>query len=741
MKTTYYICLFLLGCLCFPGFAQAQTIHISPGFSSGTGFDGVTFCVLKQPDDKLLIGGEYNHYNGTATNGLCRINPNGSIDSSFHFNDWTGTDDYPSVLSLAMQADGKIVVGGSFTVWDGYPRSGIVRLHSDGTVDTTFNPGTGFVSNYYGIVWPYALEIQDDGKTLVLGSFSDYNGTARNSIARLNSDGTLDTAYDPGVNLVPINGAGPVRLFSSALQPDGKLITVGLISEFNGIPLDGLVRLNADGTLDAGFTAAFDLEMNPDLNIGGPLLQAVELQADGKVLVGGKFTGINGEPHVSIVRLLGSGAIDDTFNPSPDFSWAPSAGPGQVNVFDIQDDGKIVVGGAFDHYDGLPQTNLIRLFPDGSTDYGFGLNEMFDNNDVPRIVGAVNLTNSNLLIVGIFSSVQNDPVNRVALLDVCGSFSVTDVTTCEEYLWDANSTTYPASGNYFAQLPNANGCDSILVLQLTIPVALDAPEICIVGLDSLTNENRIVWEKPLSLSIDSFYVYRETNVSDVYDLIGATDYDAVGVFVDVDSDPSVQAYRYKIGALDTCGRETELSTVPHKTIHLTINQGIGTTWNLIWTSYEGITVPTYNIYRGTSTGNMTLLTSVSGGMTTYSDLNAPDSVYYQVEFMNPNDCDPSKAINYNTSRSNISSNNPLALATAQLPAFNLFPNPAESQLTVELPVAAGTITIYSAIGAVVTTQKISNQQEILSIGHLAPGVYTMTVDSGNGTITQRFVKR
>jgi hypothetical protein len=323
----------------------------------------------------------------------------------------------------------------------------------------------------------------------------------------------------------------------------------------------------------------------------------------------------------------------------------------------------------------------------------------------------------------------------------CGSFSVNSEDACGTYHWDASNTTYWESGRYIEQLPASDGCDSITILHLTIAPAFSGEQpICIVGLDSLTNRNLIVWEKVPDPRIDAFRILRETVVAGVYEEIGVTTPNAPGIFIDTVADPAVQPYRYKVGVLDTCGIES-VGYAWHQTIHLMINPGIDNAWNLIWTPYQGIDVPTYDIYRGTSAGNMTLLTSVSGNVSTFTDLNAPDSVYYQIGFVNPNDCDPAKAVDYSESRSNTATNQLLGTGPDIALAFDLYPNPAEDHIEINLPVNTGTITIYSAIGAVVAQQHIDSGHETMMIGHLSAGAYTITVDSGNGSSTKRLFKR
>ena len=182
------------------------------------------------------------------------------------------------VYSVALQADGKILVGGNFTTLGGQTRNYLGRLSADGTVDTSFNPGTGS--------YVYSVALQPDGKILVGGSFTTLGGQTRNRIGRLNSDGTLDTSFDPGAS---------ASVCSLALQADGKILVGGYFTTLGGQTRNYLGRLNSDGTVDTRF--------NPGASSG---VFSVALQADGKILVGGYFTTLGGQTRNRIGRLNGT---------------------------------------------------------------------------------------------------------------------------------------------------------------------------------------------------------------------------------------------------------------------------------------------------------------------------------------------------------------------------------------------------------------------------------------------------
>jgi hypothetical protein len=260
-------------------------------------------------------------------------------------------------------------------------------------------------------------------------------------------------------------------------------------------------------------------------------------------------------------------------------------------------------------------------------------------------------------------------------------------------------------------------------------------------MDSLTNENRIVWEKPLTLGIDSFYVYKETNVSDVYTKIGATAYNDLAVFLDQNSNPAVQAYRYKLTVLDTCGTETPLSDF-HKTIHLTINAGVGGAWNLIWSHYEGLTFGSYNIYRGTDPSNISLLTTIQSNLNSYTDLTPPvGPVYYQIEIVNPNSCDPTKVINYSVSKSNIVNNGVNGINALASTSVLVYPNPTSRDVTLEITaeLIGKDYFLTDNTGRIILNGQFRALKETINLEQIATGVYFIKIDD-NANLMYKIVK-
>jgi uncharacterized delta-60 repeat protein/gliding motility-associated-like protein len=297
-------------------------------------FDDYVLSVILQPDGKILVGGNFTTFNGTAQNRIARLNSDGTLDTSFNI----GTGFNELVRVIALQPDGKILVGGNFTAFNGTTQNGLVRLNSDGTLDTSFSLGTGF---NYGVG---SITLQPDGKILVGGSFLAFNGTTQNRITRLNSDGTLDTSFNIGTG---VNG---YYVRSIALQPDGKILVGGLFKDFNGTAQNSITRLNSDGTLDTSF--------NTGTGLDGAVFSII-LQPDGRILVGGSFWTFSSTTQNGIVRLNPDGTLDTCFNTGLGFHGGDYAS--WVYSIVLQPDSKILVGGLFTKYNGTTQSRIARL--------------------------------------------------------------------------------------------------------------------------------------------------------------------------------------------------------------------------------------------------------------------------------------------------------------------------------------------------------------------------------------------
>ncbi len=416
-------------------------------------------AILLQSDGKILIGGSFTGLrpNGATTtvlrNRLARLNTDGTVDAAYDPNANN------MVITLALQTDGRLLVGGPFTTFtpngakDYTLRKYAARLNTDGTVDATFNLDLSELNGNRVDSWL----VLPDGKILVGGNFVSLQpvGSATRAplahFARLNANGSLDAAFVPG-----IGGTTAVTINTLVLQGDGKVVAAGSfgglggttttnIARFNpeGTPdttftttlgsdgpinavlvrpgttsvipqSKGLAWLNADGTLRANFAPGTDSRINGTVDV-------FAVQSDGGLIVGGTFTTATGIPGPNLVRFAPNGAIDTNFGPGPN---------GAVEAIAVQADGKIIVGGTFTTISSTERSYIARLNRDGSLDTGFN----------PTANGRINAvviqSDGNILIGGTFTTLNPNATTT----------TTTTTTTSTPNAGNSTNTTTAASG-------------------------------------------------------------------------------------------------------------------------------------------------------------------------------------------------------------------------------------------------------------------------------------------------------
>ncbi len=284
-----------------------------------------------------------------------------------------------------------------------------------------------------------------------------------------------------------------------------------------------------------------------------------------------------------------------------------------------------------------------------------------------------------------------------------------------------------------------SNCDSIVCLVLMIRPIDEAVPICLVSVDT-NNRNIVIWEKPDVNYISTFKIYREANDADNYVLIKTLPYDSLATYVDVTSNASQKAYRYKLGAMTIYGYETNLSPY-HQTIHLTINKGIGNKWNLIWTPYEGLEYTSYSIYRGTSKSNMQKITDISANFTSYTD-EVVGTVYYQIEINLPYSCNPQGIMSlksgddnrYYSTKSNIVCNDETTIVDAvNNIEVKIWPNPAKDYVDIlwEENAMVNQVLVLDMYGKTIYSQQVNDRNARLDISSLANGMYVIQLKNNH----------
>lgn len=474
---------------------QAQVPgSLDTSFTAKAGFNtGLVSNIVPLPNGKFLVSGYFQQFNQRATTGLAILNPDGSVDPTFNVPD--GPASSPS--AIAVQADGKILVGGVFLSFNGSPVPGVVRLNPDGSVDSSFAPNIPSDSSVLELVVqsdgkillatgnttlyrllsgggldpvfnngaPMAVSVGEmfalpNGQILVAGAFPDTPAGATHEIRRFQANGIRDTSF-----AAVTNGS----IVSFFVQPDGQYFIAGTFTTVNNIIRRGLARLNSNGSLDTNLNSpltgsnwvvndaarAIDgsyyvvgklltastgtakiLRLNSDGSFFSNLSSLPEptppsefylkisVQSDQKVVLGGNFTIVNGLSRAAgILRLTNTGIIDTTFNPV-----GGAQTTGNVQALVVQSDAKIVFGGQFNTTSGQFFSRLSRLTLDGQIDptftqgAGFQLTSTLDPPPTPSIYEIGTQTNGGIVVAGNFTSYNG--VNRSGFLRLNDSGNV-----------------------------------------------------------------------------------------------------------------------------------------------------------------------------------------------------------------------------------------------------------------------------------------------------------------------------
>ena len=359
----------LLGAVALPQLLS-QNALAGPGGIDPTFYAYVSSQVKAlavQPDGRVLLGGSFGAVNGVSRYGLARLYSDGSLDAGFlpsGSSTVSGT-----VNAMALQSDGRIVIGGAFSYFNGITRYGIARLNSNGAVDGSFAPTNSSLT-------VNAVAVQSDNKVIIGGV---------NFLYRLNSDGTFDSTF--------INLAATFTIYAIAVQSDGKIVIGGSFTSYNGTSRNNLARLNADGTLDGLFLNGLTGANNA--------VRCLQMQGDGKILLGGDFSSVNNTQRNRVARLNSSGALDTGF------ATGPVSG-GSVYALAQQSDNSILIGGNFtcstyvspiQYY----SYNVARLYADGTMNTSFSCSNYLFNTTYALALQ----TDGRVVVGGNFSNFGN----------------------------------------------------------------------------------------------------------------------------------------------------------------------------------------------------------------------------------------------------------------------------------------------------------------------------------------------
>lgn len=389
-------------------FKADGTIDTNFAKTTYNGFGINTYLTITiQADDKILVGGEFDGGN------IMRLNSNGTVDETFKTNIGTGATDGTNssvVNSIVIQPDGKILVSGAFQKFNGASRVRIVRLNSNGTVDNSFTTGEGADGPITSV------GIQSTGKIIIGGVFTKYDGNARPGFARLNDDGSIDAAFNPN-SFAAGHGAITGIL---VLPSTDKLIVTGAFQTYGGQARNQIVKINADGSLDTGFTSP--------LTFGTQVYALTFYDAD-NIMVGGSFTA----PQNGIAKIkIADGTNDAAFKP---YNIAISSSG--VRAIAVNNDGKVFIGGDFIKANGTERNFVARLLANGNLEGGRGVDG--------TVYGIAAVGSGKQMIVGEFAGVKGVGRTRMAVIDANGNLDTS---------FDPGAGT---NGTIFSVAKDANG--------------------------------------------------------------------------------------------------------------------------------------------------------------------------------------------------------------------------------------------------------------------------------------------
>ncbi|MCL4179182.1 MAG: hypothetical protein KJ072_15750 [Verrucomicrobia bacterium] len=396
------------------GWACAQDGVFDASFDVGLGPDGTIEALAVQRDGKILVGGSFSNFAGFPRLCLARLNDTGAVDFGFACEPGpNGT-----IYKLHPSSDGKVIVLGEFTEIGGEPRLGIARLNADGSADPTFD-GSEQPVNSYGLSWPLLIKtvIQPDGKLLLAGFFQSVRGLSVSGVARLNADGSVDTSFQP------FPGTTYSQASDLVLQPDGKMIIVGEFARSPDDPERNLLRLNPDGSEDYTFSA-------PEGLSGGRLA----LQENGDLILTSSST----------IRRL---SVDGIWNSDEDLVVYPYF----YDLFSGPGDRMYLFGTS--EYGGMPTGDLVRINRDGTRDWSFdtgifrGIDALAFQPDGKLLVASTFTTaegNSRTSIARLFESSPGSIVHFEQL-----SYSTSETNTSLSFrVIRGGATNLPASTGY-----------------------------------------------------------------------------------------------------------------------------------------------------------------------------------------------------------------------------------------------------------------------------------------------------
>lgn len=710
---------------------------IDNSFITGTGFDDNVTAILLQPDGKIIVSGGFTHYNGTAVTHIVRLKKNGMLDNTFiasninlprqlalqpdgkiilaytkpdtvilsrlhtdgssdasyraalPVTDPEGIETYfPSVYTLAVQADGKVLAGGSAIFGNSPDFSFLTRSNADGTEDTSFH------YTYRGNT-VQTVKLQDDGKILVGGKGNtsvDGLEWTNAYLIRLIADGSLDPSFIQNVE-TPVRGNN-YGIYTASIQQDGKIIAAGFFSELNSYAAKSITRLNTDGSVDISFnkTTASNGE-----------IRASAIQANGRIVIGGNFSAYQYKSRNHLARLREDGTLDNSFNPGTGTN-------GVITAVAVQPNGKILAAGYFTTYNDQPAPGLVRINSNGSRDASFNPGTGADN-----IIRAILVQADNkIIITGDFDTVNGVTQPGVARLNANGSVDagftspVIPSYTKKVYTGLILSSGKILVGGTFTATDGSQNRSHLIRLNTNGSLDLDFQQISSSDIHSLAvqTDGKIVAgigkERTNNLGFGTVKRYSSDGVFDT---------SFVNFSFPGETFPIYSVTILPSGKIIAAGHMNGFMGLPVSNI-----MQLDTTGAIDTTFKGGTNATVYNTHL-TADGKLIL----TGAFTNYTGIARNGIARIHVS-ESPYGAAPDRPS-----------------VAAEDHAFSIYPNPAGSSVNVGNLTPGTTITIRNMVGAVVYKTQVNQQKITLDLSRYSNGMYFITQEGNQKNSTQKLI--
>ncbi len=685
---------------------QAQTSGTRDvTFITGTGTSHMVNALGVLPNGSVFVGGDFDTYNSQPHVGLVVLSPNGSPDSTFSANATlnTGAD----VRSGFVEANGDILIGGFFTTVNGSAMNKLARLKPNGTLDNTFTVGTG-PNNEVSCI------SSNGQKIAISGFFSQYNGQSKSGFAYLNQNGTIDTNFT--------NSTWSSQIRTQHVLPNGKVIVGGNFSSFQNAPFNRIARLNIDGSIDTTF--------NPGSGASGPV-EAIAIQPNGKILIGGSFTSINGQVANRVARLNQNGSVDASFNVSLGANTT-------VRALAVTVTGKIVVAGQFMTFNGNTVNFIVQLNQNGTVDQNFqtgtgfngsthalaiqqdnkvlvgGAFTQFQGSSSPRIIRLYGDSVPSVPVVPVFSQPQYTATcfgDTVVLEITGGNISPTDfwewrMNDCQSTLLDTGLVVKFApqsdTTTFAVKSSGAANCVTVqLIVADTVAPQINAP---LPAITAYCNVSILPQDAPL-----------------------ATDF-CVGTVVGVPKGPLSYTApgNYKLPWLFDDGHYNIAIDTQYIEV-LAIDTAVNYVGPFTWEAAHTSSTATYQ-WGECGTGQFVALPN-----DTLQAFTPGFVGQYAVIITEGNCADTSSCVVMQAWSVSENANNN---------ALKIFPNPATEHIVIGYSgqLGTGTLRVFNANGKLVVEEKITANQLEVNTKTWPKGVYVVEVETKNSKLSQRVVK-